>query len=130
MGRRRISSGSPWEARVGYSRAVVVPPFVFISGTTASLPDGTPFAPGDARLQTREILRRLAGVLEEAGASFADVVRYRVYLTNLLSWPEVGEELSTVFGDVRPANTLLQISGLVHAGLVVEIEMDAMIGSA
>ena len=129
-GRVLISSGSPYEAKVGYSRAVKVSDWVLISGTTSLLPDGSVHGPGDAREQTREILRRLEGVLEQAGASLGEVVRYRVYLTSLMSLEEVGEELGRVFGEIRPANTLVQIAGLVHPGLVVEIEMDALIGSA
>lgn len=129
-GRERISSGSPYEAKVGYSRAVKVGDWVLISGTTSLLPDGSVHGPGDARKQTREILRRLTGVLEQAGSSLEEVVRYRVFLTSLMAVDEVGEELGKVFGEIRPANTLVQIAGLVHPALVVEIEMDALIGSA
>lgn len=129
-GRVLISSGSPYESKVGYSRAVKVGDWVLISGTTSLMPDGSVLGPGDAREQTREILRRLTGVLEQAGASLAEVVRYRVFLTSLMAVEEVGEELGKVFGEIRPANTLVQIAGLVHPALVVEIEMDALIGSA
>ena len=129
-GRVRISSGSPYEASVGYSRAVKTGGWVFVSGTTSLLPDGSVHGPGDAREQTREILRRLAGVLEQAGSSLDEVVRYRVYLTSLMALPEVGEELGKVFGEIRPTNTLVQVAGLVHPALVVEIEADALIGSA
>ena len=129
-GRVLISSGSPYESKVGYSRAVKVGEWVFVSGTTSLLPDGSVHGPGDAREQTREILRRLKGVLEQAGASLEDIVRYRVFLTSLMSFPEVGEELGKVFGEIRPANTLVQIAGLVHPALIVEIEADAIIGSA
>ena len=129
-GRMLISSGSPYESKVGYSRAVRVGNWVLISGTTSLLPDGSVHGPGDAREQVREILRRLTGVLEQAGASLAEVVRYRVFLTSLMAVEEVGEELGKVFGEIRPANTLVQIAGLVHPALVVEIEMDALIGSA
>jgi len=125
-----ISSGSPYESKVGYSRAVRVGNWVLISRTTSLLPDGSVHGPGDAREQVREILRRLTGVLEQAGASLAEVVRYRVFLTSLMAVEEVGEELGKVFGEIRPANTLVQIAGLVHPALVVEIEMDALIGSA
>ncbi len=128
--RELISSGSPFESKVGYSRAVKVGDWVFISGTTSLLPDGSVHGPGDAKEQTREILWRLRGVLEQVGASIEEVVRYRVYLTSLMALDEVGEELGKVFGEIRPANTLVQIAGLVHPGLVVEIEMDALIGSA
>jgi len=129
-GRVKISTGSPYESKVGYSRAVKVGDWVLISGTTSLLPDGSIHAPGDAREQTREILRRLTDVLEQAGASLEEVVRYRVYLTSLMAAEEVGEELGRVFGEIRPANTLVQIAGLIHPALVVEIEMDALIGSA
>ena len=129
-GRELFSSGSPYEAKVGYSRAVKVGGWIFVSGTTSLMPDGSVYGPGDAREQTREILRRLAVVLDQAGASMREVVRYRVFLTSLMAVEEVGEELAKVFGEIRPANTLVQIAGLVHPGLVVEIEIDALIGSA
>lgn len=130
VGRERFGSGSPYEAKVGYPRAVKVGDWVLVSGTTSLLPDGSVHGPGDAREQTREILRRLSVVLERAGASLAEVVRYRVYLTSLMAVEEVGEELGQAFGEIRPANTLVQVAGLVHPALVVEIEADALIGSA
>ena len=129
-GRELFSSGSPYEAKVGYSRAVKVGDWVCVSGTTSLLQDGSVHAPGDARGQTRKILRRLVDVLGQAGASLGEVVRYRVSLTSLMAVDEVGDELGRVFGEIRPANTLVQIAGLVHPGLMVEIEMDALIGSA
>jgi enamine deaminase RidA (YjgF/YER057c/UK114 family) len=127
--RQLISSGGPFEARAGYSRAVRVGDVVAVAGT-AAYKDGTPYAPGDAAAQTRYILEVIARALTEAGATLADVIRYRVYVTNIADFPAVGAELGKVFADVRPAGTLVEVSALVDPALVVEIEVDAIIGSA
>lgn len=127
--RQRISSRTPYEARVGYSRAVRVGPAVFVSGTTA-LKDGVLVGAGDAAEQTRQILANIAWALGEAGATLADVVRCRIYVTDIGVWPAVGEELGRVFGEIRPANTLVAVSALVDPAMLVEIEVDAIIGSA
>lgn len=127
--RTLIDSGSPWESRVGYSRAVKVGDWVLVSGTTTLNPDGTVFAPGDTGRQTREILARIASALDQAGSAMDDVVRVRIYVTNLVALTEMREELITVFRAIRPAMTLVQVAGLIHPGLVVEIEGDALLGS-
>ena len=127
--RQRISSGSEYEARVGYSRAVRVGDAVFVSGTTA-LKDGVLVGPNDAAAQTRQILENIAWALGQAGSTLADVVRYRTYITDIAVWSEVGAELSKTFGAIRPANTLVAISALVDPAMLVEIEADAVIGSA
>ena len=127
--RRRIGSGTPYEATVGYSRAVRVGNAVFVSGTTA-IKDGAIVGEGDAAAQTRHILGIIAAALEQAGASLADVVRCRVYVTDIDVWQAVAAELSHAFADVRPANTLVAVSDLVDPDMLVEIEVDALIGSA
>lgn len=126
--RQLISSGGPFEAKAGYSRAVRVGDVVAVAGT-AAYKDGAPFAPGDAAAQTRYILEVIARALSEAGASLADVIRYRVYVTNIADFPVVSAELGNVFAGIRPAGTLVEVSALVDPALVVEIEVDAIAGS-
>ena len=125
--RRRISSGTPFETRVGYSRAVVVGDLVFVSGTTA-MKDGQLVGPGDARAQARQTLENILWALGQAGATANDVGRSRRYLTNIADWPAVTEEVAAVFGDVRPAGTLVEVKGLINPEMLVEIEVDAMLG--
>jgi enamine deaminase RidA (YjgF/YER057c/UK114 family) len=127
--RQRVSSGGPFEARFGYSRAVRIGNHVAVAGTTA-IKDGAPFAPGDARAQTRYILDVIERALTEAGASISDVIRYRVFLTDIADYPAVGTELGRVFGEIRPAGTMVGNCTLVNPDLRVEIEVDAIIGSA
>lgn len=128
MARRTlVSSGSPFEAKIGYSRAVRVGDRVFVSGTTA-MQDGEPVAVGDAGAQTQHILRIILQALEEAGATAGDVVRYRIYLTNIDDWPAVLEEMSQVFGTVLPTATLVEVKGLINPKSLVEIEVDAIVG--
>lgn len=127
MPRQLISSGGPLEASAGYSRAVRVGSHVYVAGT-AAFKDGKPVAPGDAAAQARHILGVIERALAEAGASFADVVRYRVFVTDAAQWPAVAAELGAIFRDIRPAGTLVGTPWLVDPGLVVEIEMDAVVG--
>jgi enamine deaminase RidA (YjgF/YER057c/UK114 family) len=127
MKRRRISSGTPFEAKVGYSRAVVVGNHVFVAGTTA-MNNGQLVGIGDARLQTRQTLANVLWALEQAGATANDVVRYRLYLTNIADWPVVTEEVADVFGGVRPVGTLVEVKGLINPDMLVEIEVDAILG--
>lgn len=128
-GRQRISSGSSYEANVGYSRAVRVGNAVFVSGTTA-IQDGRVVGEGDAAAQTRHILSIIAAALEQAGSSLAEVVRCRIYVTDIAVWRDVATELSHAFADIRPANTLVAVSALVDPAMLVEIEVDSLIGSA
>ncbi|OKH70395.1 endoribonuclease L-PSP [Mycobacterium sp. SWH-M1] len=114
-----VSSGSPFEDRVGYSRAVRVGPFVAVAGTTAPGPT--------ASAQTREALQRIAAALAEVGASLSDVVRTRIFVTDIASWPEVGAVHAEVFGAIRPAATMVEVSALIDPGLVVELEADAYV---
>jgi enamine deaminase RidA (YjgF/YER057c/UK114 family) len=127
--RQLVTSGGPFEARFGYSRAVRVGNHVAVAGTTA-IKDGAPFAPGDAAAQTRFILEVIGQALAEAGATMDDVIRYRVFVTDIADNAVVGAELGRVFGAIRPAGTLVGNSTLVNPDLRVEIEVDAIVGSA
>ena len=127
--RQRISSGGPFEARFGYSRAVRVGSHVAVAGTTA-IKDGAPFAPGDAALQARYILEVIEQALTEAGATWSDVIRYRVFLTDIADAAVVGDEMGSVFGAIRPAGTMVGNNTLVNPELRVEIEVDAIVNSA
>lgn len=126
--RQLISSGTPWERQVGYSRAVRVGNHVFVSGTTASDEQGAVQAVGDTYGQTIYILRKIERALAEAGATMADVVRTRIYVTDADEWAEVGRAHAEYFADIRPANTLVEVSALVNPDHRVEIEVDALIG--
>ncbi|MDP9024927.1 MAG: RidA family protein [Candidatus Eremiobacteraeota bacterium] len=117
--RRHIQSSSVWEGRVGYSRAVRVGNMVFVSGTTGDGPD--------AYVQAKAALARIRIALEEAGASFDDVVRTRMFVTNIADWDLVGKAHFEAFGEVRPAATMVQVSALIAPELVVEIEVDAYV---
>jgi enamine deaminase RidA (YjgF/YER057c/UK114 family) len=128
MERQRISSGAVWEDVVGYSRAVRVGDRVWVSGTTAALPDGGAVGADDAGAQTREALRRIEVALAEAGATLADVVRTRLYVTDISRWEDVGRVHGEVFGDVRPANSMVEVARLIDPALLVEVEADAVIG--
>jgi len=117
--RVNVSSGSEFESAVGYSRAVRTGPHVAVAGTTA---------PGDgAAAQAREAFRRIDIALTEVGASLADVVRTRMYVTDISSWREVGAVHAEVFGDIRPVATMVEVSALISPDLVVEIEVDAFV---
>ncbi len=127
MERTLISSGAPWEASVGYSRAVRVGNMVFVAGTTA-IDGDTIIAPGDAYAQTQYILAKIGKALNEAGAGFQHVVRTRMYVTNIADWEAIGRAHGEVFAEIRPAATMVEVNGLIQEGLVVEIEVDAVIG--
>lgn len=126
MGQRQnVGTGTPWEALAGYSRAVRIGSFVWVSGTTASDADGN-VQGEDAAAQTRYILAKIAAALSEVGASLSDVVRTRVYVARLEDWEAVARVHGEVFASIRPANTLIQVAGLVGDRLV-EIEADAFL---
>ncbi len=127
--RTLISSGSVYEPIVGYSRAVRTGAFVFVAGTTAGSPDGA-IGGTDAALQTREIFVRLTAALEQAGATLADVVRTRIYLANMDDFDAVGRVHGEFFGEIRPATTAVEVSALAAPDMLVEIDVDAIIGSA
>ncbi|WP_126148254.1 RidA family protein [Synechococcus elongatus] len=127
MIRQNISSGSAWEPVLGYSRAVKVGPYVHVSGTTASTPDGV-VGLGDPYEQTKAALKTIAQALTEAGAHLSDVVRTRLYVTDISRWEEIGKAHGEVFGEIRPAMAIVEVSQLISPELLVEIEADAYIG--
>jgi enamine deaminase RidA (YjgF/YER057c/UK114 family) len=128
--RTRISTGNPYEVSVGYSRAVSVGNHVYVSGTTALMCDGTLVGEGDPYAQTKQTLDTIQWALEQAGSTLDDIVRYRVYLTRIEDTPEVSRALAERFQAIRPANTLLAVAALADPRMLVEIDADAVIGSA
>ncbi|RBY88973.1 RidA family protein [Blastococcus sp. TBT05-19] len=121
----RLGSGSPWEAVVGYSRVVVRGDTAWVSGTT-SLVDGEVAHPGDPAAQTRQALANVEHALERAGFTLNDVVRTRIYVTDIARWEDVGRAHGEVFGDIRPATTMVQVAALIDSAMLVEIEADAV----
>jgi enamine deaminase RidA (YjgF/YER057c/UK114 family) len=124
--RRLVSSGSPYEPIIGFSRAVRVGNIVAVGGTAAGS-GGKPVAIGDAAAQTRAILEIIAKALEDAGATVKDVIRTRTYLVDIAHWEAVGRVHGEFFGDIRPASTMLQVTGFISPDWLVEIEADAVL---
>lgn len=125
MKRQRVSSGKPWESRVGYSRAVRTGPFVHVSGSTAADEHGN--VVGSAYHQAKKALETIEAALKAVGASMADVVRTRMYVTDITQWEEIGRAHAEFLGDIRPATSMVEVRRLITPEMLVEIEADAIV---
>ena len=127
MQRENISTGSEWEPIIGYSRAVKVGSSIFVSGTTATDENGDVVGPGDPAVQTRQAIANIGRALERAGASLEDVVRTRMFVTDIKFWEEYGRAHGEAFGEIRPATTMVEVQALIDPDMLVEVEADAVL---
>ena len=129
MTRRNLDTGTPWEPVVGYSRAVRIGAQVFVSGTTATAPDGAIVGVGDAYAQARQALANIAAALASLGARVEDVVRTRLFVTDIDRWQDVARAHGEIFGSIRPACTMVEVKRLIDSRMLVEIEADAVVST-
>ena len=129
MNRKIITTGTPWETQVGYSRAIRVGDHVYVSGTTSTDASNTLVGKGDAYVQAKQVIRNISSALEAAGASLSHVVRTRIYVTDISLWEEIGRAHEEAFGAIQPASTMVEVSRLINPDMLVEIEADALISS-